>query len=69
MPIRQKLEEAGVFKPAEIEMLVRVFDATCPKFENVCDRQQRAARIIAQYQAGVRDEAELTELARKPLGH
>lgn len=69
MPIRQKLEEAGVFKPAEIEMLVRVFDATCPKFENVCDRQQRAARIIAQYQAGLRDEAELTELARQPLGH
>lgn len=69
MPIRQMLEEAGVFKHAEIEMLIRVFDATCPKFENVCDREQRAARIIAQYQVGVRDEAELTELARKPLGH
>lgn len=68
MPIRQMLEVAGVSKPEEIALLTRVFEATCPKFENVSDREQRASRIILNFQNGMRDEAELVELARQPLG-
>ncbi|WP_379071719.1 hypothetical protein ACHMW4_30160 [Mesorhizobium sp. UC22_110] len=68
MPMRQLLEGAGVFQPEEVALLTRVFDATCRKFENVSDREQRASRIIANYQLGIRDEAELIELSRQPLG-
>lgn len=68
MPMRQKLEEAGVFQPEEMDLLTRVFEATCPRFENVSDREQRASRIIANYQLGIHDEGELIELSRLPLG-
>ncbi|MCG7508262.1 hypothetical protein [Mesorhizobium retamae] len=68
MPMRQKLEEAGVLQPEEIALLTRVYEATCRKFENNSDREQRASRIIANYQLGIRDEDELIELSRRPLG-
>jgi hypothetical protein len=66
--MRQMLERAGVFQPEEVALLIRVFDATSRKLENVSDREQRASRIIANYQLGIRDEAELIELSRQPLG-
>ncbi|PLP58999.1 hypothetical protein CYK37_10845 [Mesorhizobium loti] len=68
MPMAQLLEAAGVFQPEEMALLTRVFVATCRKLENNCDREQRASRIIANYQLGIRDEAELIELSRQPLG-
>lgn len=68
MPMHEMLKNAGVFDPEEIDLLTRVYEATCRQFENNNDREQRAARIIANYQLGIRDEAELTELARQDLG-
>lgn len=68
MPIRQLIEVAGISKPKDIALLTRVFEVTCPKFENVSDREQRASRIILNFQNGMTDEAELVELARQPLG-
>ncbi len=68
MPMRQMLQNAGVFDPEEIDLLNRVYEATCRQFENNSDRDQRASRIVSLYQSGIRDEAELTELARQDLG-
>lgn len=68
MPMREMLKNAGVLDPEEIGLLTRVYEATCRQFENNSDREQRAARIIANYQLGIRDEAELTGLARQDLG-
>lgn len=68
MPLRQMMDIAGILQPEEIDLLTRVFEATCPKLENLSDREQRASRIIANYQIGIKDEAELIELSRRPLG-
>ncbi|PLP57542.1 hypothetical protein CYK37_20690 [Mesorhizobium loti] len=68
MPMDEMLKNSGVFDPEEIDLLTRVYEATCHQFENNSDREQRASRIIANYQSGIRGEAELTELARQDLG-
>lgn len=68
MPMREMLKNAGVLDPKEIDLLTRVYEVTCRQFENNSDREQRARRIIEIYQSGIRDEAELTELARQDLG-
>ncbi|MCG7508263.1 hypothetical protein [Mesorhizobium retamae] len=68
MPIRKKLEDASVFRPAEIELLSRIFAETAIEGESAEERESRASRIIANYQLGIRDEKELIELSRRPLG-
>ncbi len=68
MPMREMMKNAGVLDPKEIDLLTRVYEATCRQFENNSDREQRARRIIEIYQSGIRDEAELTDLARQDLG-
>lgn len=68
MPIRKKLEDASVFRPVEIELLSRIFAETSVEGESAEDRERRASRIIANYQLGIRDEKELIELSRRPLG-
>ncbi|MFE0014683.1 hypothetical protein ACFWXH_07560 [Mesorhizobium sp. NPDC059054] len=68
MPIRRKLEDAAVFQPAEVALLSRIFAETTIEGETHEDREQRASRIIANYQLGIRDEKELIELSRRPLG-
>jgi hypothetical protein len=64
MPIR-KAAETSAFSPDEIAMFWRVFSAMKVKGESEDDAEHRA---IANYEAGIRDEKELLELSRKPLG-
>ncbi len=68
MPIRQKLEDAAVLLPDEVDLLMKVFAATAADGETADDKERRASRIIANYQLGIRDEKELVELSRRPLG-
>lgn len=67
MPIRRKADEAGVLAPSELALLDRVFEQL--RFENCCVFQNEAlaSRIIANYVAGVVDEAELALLSRQPV--
>jgi hypothetical protein len=67
MPIR-KAAETSAFGPDEIAMFWRVFSAMKVERESEADAEHRASRIIANYEAGIRDEKELLELSRKPLG-
>lgn len=63
MPIRQKLEDAAVLLPDEVDLLMKVFAATAVDGETDDDREKRASRIIANYQLGIRDEKELIDRA------
>lgn len=66
MPIRRKATEAGIFDPSELALLGRVFEQL--KVNDHHAREALASRIIANYMAGVTDEAELVSLSRQPLG-
>lgn len=68
MPLRKKAAEAGIVLPVELELLGRVFDRTTVSGESEREREARASRILGYFQAGVRDEDELCQLARQPLG-
>ncbi|MER8897221.1 hypothetical protein [Mesorhizobium sp. M0676] len=69
MPIRRKALDAGIFKPAELALLGRVFEQLKLVDDQSPDAQGRlASRIIANYMAGIKDEAELLSLSRQPLG-
>lgn len=66
--IHRKAREAGIFEPTEIGLLFRVFDLTQVINETGPEQEARASRIIANYMAGVVDEAELVSLSKQPLG-
>lgn len=68
MPIRRKATEAGILQPPELELLGRVFDQLKLDGQSPEAREALASRIIANYMAGVVDEAELVTLSRQPLG-
>lgn len=69
MAIKRAIEgNGGTFTPAELALLEHVFINTSVTGESDTERQNRASRIIATYQAGIRDKDELTSLCRKPLG-
>lgn len=69
MPIRRKAVNAGVFNRAQLELLGRVFDQLKVVDDRSPEAQGRlASRIIANYMAGVTDEAELMLLSKQPLG-
>ena len=68
MPIRRKAAEAGIFQPAELDMLGRVFEQLKLAGHTPEARDGIASRIIANYMAGVVDEAELVSLSKQPLG-
>lgn len=69
MPIRRKAVDAGIFDRAELALLGRVFDQLKLVDDQSPDAQGRlASRIIANYMAGIKDEAELVSLSRQPLG-
>jgi hypothetical protein len=67
MPVRRKATEAGIFSASELALLMRVFEQTRMPAETEAEREARASRIIANYMAGIRDEAELASLSRRPL--
>lgn len=58
----------NTFTPDETAMLGRVFDNGGVDGETAEQKEARASRIIANYMAGITDEAELMELSRRPLG-
>ncbi|RWE44526.1 MAG: hypothetical protein EOS78_02905 [Mesorhizobium sp.] len=69
MPIRRKAVDAGIFDRAELALLGRVFDQLKLADDQSPDAQGRlASRIIANYMAGIKDEAELASLSKQPLG-
>lgn len=68
MPISRKAQEMGVFSASEVALFWRVFDQSKRLGETAAEQEARASRIIANYMAGIDDEAELVALSRKPLG-
>jgi hypothetical protein len=58
----------NTFNPDETAMLGRVYKDGNFEGETAEQKEARASRIIANYMAGITDEAELIELSRKPLG-
>jgi hypothetical protein len=68
MPIRRKAVDAGIFDPDELALLERVFAQMKTHDQSVDSQSRLAARIIANFMAGVIDEAELITLSRQPLG-
>ena len=68
MPIRRKAVDAGIFDPDELALLGRVFARLKTPDQSADSQSRLAARIIANFMAGVIDEAELITLSRQPLG-
>ncbi len=68
MPINRKANEAGVFTPSDLALLQRVYRQTEVDGETEAMREGRASRILANFLAGITDEAELISLSRQPLG-
>jgi len=58
----------STFTPEETAKLGRVYESGATEGETAEQKEARASRIIANYMAGITDEAELIELSRKPLG-
>jgi len=58
----------NTFTPEETAMLGRVYENGNFEGETAEQKEARASRIIANYMAGIKDEAELIELSRRPLG-
>ncbi|MDX8500646.1 hypothetical protein RFM99_19770 [Mesorhizobium sp. VK4C] len=68
MPIYQKAVEAGIFDSSEVALLGRVFDRLKEEHQSRQRREALASRVIANYQAGIRDEDELVSVSKLPLG-
>ncbi|MBZ9758147.1 hypothetical protein LB524_22925 [Mesorhizobium sp. ESP6-5] len=68
MPIYQKATEAGVFESSEVALIGRVFEKLKTEGQSPEHRRALASRIIANYQAGIRDEEELMAVSKLPLG-
>lgn len=68
MPIRRKAEDSGIFDPAEMALLSRVFDRLKAAGQSEHERETIASRILANYMAGVADEDELVSVSRQALG-
>ncbi|KAA3447152.1 hypothetical protein C7I87_28285 [Mesorhizobium sp. SARCC-RB16n] len=68
MPIRRKATEAGILEPEELALLGRVFEQVTVNRQSPEALDALASRVIANYMAGVTDEAELVLLSRQPLG-
>ncbi|RAZ90167.1 hypothetical protein DPM33_15170 [Mesorhizobium hawassense] len=68
MPIHQRAREAGIFNPSEVALLGRVFDKLKDEHQSPERREALASRLLANYLAGIRDEAELLSVSKLPLG-
>ncbi|OWK19593.1 hypothetical protein AJ88_40485 [Mesorhizobium amorphae CCBAU 01583] len=68
MPIRRKAQDAGIFDPSELALLARVFERLKLESDAPDRLEGLASRILANYMAGILDEAELVSLSRQPLG-
>ncbi|TPK91533.1 hypothetical protein [Mesorhizobium sp. B2-4-17] len=68
MPIRRRATEVGIFDASELALFGRVFDRLLLDNKSADERDAVASRIIANYMAGIKDEAELVSLSKQPLG-
>ncbi|TPI11230.1 hypothetical protein FJW06_21200 [Mesorhizobium sp. B4-1-3] len=68
MPILERAREAGVFSSSEVALLGRVFDKLKVEQQSLERREALASRLLANYLAGIRDEAELLSVSKLPLG-
>ncbi|UVC18339.1 hypothetical protein [Mesorhizobium onobrychidis] len=68
MSINRKIREARIFTPSEVGLFERVFERAKRKGDSEAHREALASRIVANYIAGITDEAELLALSRQPLG-
>lgn len=68
MPIHQRAREAGIFGPADVALLGRVFDKLKDEHQSSDRREALASRLIANYLAGIRNEEELVATSKLPLG-
>jgi len=68
VPIQRRATEVGIFDPAELALLGRVFDKLKVDDQSTDARDAIASRVIANYMAGVVDEDELVSLSKQPLG-
>ncbi|RWE72724.1 MAG: hypothetical protein EOS63_29790 [Mesorhizobium sp.] len=68
MPVRQKAQDAGIFEPAQLEFVARVFDRLKTEEQTADEREALASRILANFMAGIEDEEELVSLSRLALG-
>ena len=68
MPTNRKVREARIFTPSEVGLFGRVFERAKRKGDSEAHREALASRIVANYMAGITDEAELLALSRQPLG-
>ncbi|MBB6411892.1 hypothetical protein [Mesorhizobium sangaii] len=60
--------DAGIFDPAELALLGRVFEQLKLAHPSADAQDRLASRIITNYMAGIVDEPELISLSRQPLG-
>jgi hypothetical protein len=68
MPIHPRAREAGIFNPSDVALLGRVFDKLKDEDQSLDGREALASRLLANYLAGIKDEAELLSLSKRPLG-
>ncbi|MBZ9885948.1 hypothetical protein LB535_26770 [Mesorhizobium sp. CA10] len=68
MPIHQRAREAGIFSSSDLALLGRVFDKLKVEHQSPERREVLASRLLANYLAGIRDEAELMSVSKLPLG-
>ncbi|TGQ16510.1 MULTISPECIES: hypothetical protein [unclassified Mesorhizobium] len=68
MPIYQRAEESGIFSSSEVALLGRVFDKLKDEHQSPERREALASRLLANYLAGITDEAELLSVSKLPLG-
>lgn len=69
MPTKPKIEEVRIFTPSEVRLFGRVFERAKRKGETEVHREALACRIVANYVAGITDEAELLAVSRQQRGH
>ena len=68
MPINRAIDRTGgVFTPEDLALLHRVFANSSKPADTNEERDWRAARIVANFQAGIKDEQELLSRSREPL--
>ena len=67
MPLNRLANEAGVYRPEELQLLGSVFDKLAKGEADTAGREALASRIISYYMAGIRDENELLALSKLPL--
>jgi hypothetical protein len=59
---------SGVFGPTELDLFERVLAKLGCDQRDEATRSSMVQRVMANYMAGIRDESELVETSRQPLG-